>query len=426
MARYYPIYCILFYLITPTDCFLQQKNHTVTHVTWKEAYTCSRPMSYRHFLSDERFAKYSTRPQQEQCHTMLICSGGDATFSSVGSLVYRFRGDTFIHDSHICYNELHLQIYNFSQSTEQNYHQRTMARHNTIRNNNNNNHHLFPYHHSPSPSLLLFGPFVESRRQIDYAYHSYYRKTRQQFQDSIIESSLRISTVQTSHPPTSTYSTKTTPPQQPWIVFTAGSMGSGKSYTIRYLQSRGYFPRNFITIDPDEIRHCLPEFYLYLQSYTFASYAGEMTRKEAGYIAEIITLEALKHGYSVLVDGTLRDTEWYSFYFDTLKQHFQQQQQQKQQDQHPSSLLRLRIAIIHITAPTLMILQRTTHRAKKTGRIIPDDILLHSVETVPQSVRILSSKVDFFIELYNPTNNPSDISIVTPNMTWSLFQDVWR
>ena len=70
--------------------------------------------------------------------------------------------------------------------------------------------------------------------------------------------------------------------------------------------------------------------------------AGEMTRKEAGFIAEILTLAALQAGKNVLQDGSLRDCEWYQLYFQRLRQEF------------PS----LRQAILHVTAPKEAVFQR--------------------------------------------------------------------
>ena len=40
------------------------------------------------------------------------------------------------------------------------------------------------------------------------------------------------------------------------MVFTAGAMGSGKSWTMHWLQERGYFPlESFVVVDPDAIRY---------------------------------------------------------------------------------------------------------------------------------------------------------------------------
>ena len=60
-------------------------------------------------------------------------------------------------------------------------------------------------------------------------------------------------------------------------------------------------------VDPDEIRQQFPEYSLYVNQNPLK--AGEMTRKEAGYVVEILTLAALQAGKNVLVDGSLRDWE---------------------------------------------------------------------------------------------------------------------
>lgn len=107
------------------------------------------------------------------------------------------------------------------------------------------------------------------------------------------------------------------------------------------LVEKGHFPLlAFVTVDPDEIRRHLPEFHLYVEQ--SPELAGELTRKEAGYIAEILTLAGLQAGKNVLVDGSLRDSEWYKKYFARLRRDFKY----------------LRIAIIHVTAPRDAVFQR--------------------------------------------------------------------
>lgn len=58
--------------------------------------------------------------------------------------------------------------------------------------------------------------------------------------------------------------------------------------------------------------------------------------------SEILTLAALQAGKNVLVDGSLRDSDWYQKYFKNLR------------DEFPS----LKIGIIHVTAPREAVLQR--------------------------------------------------------------------
>lgn len=128
--------------------------------------------------------------------------------------------------------------------------------------------------------------------------------------------------------------------------------GAGKSYTMKKLVDSGRFPLlGFVTTDPDKIRQYLPEFHLYVDSDPEA--AGELTHKEAGYIAEILTLAGLQSGKNVMVDGSLRDSDWYKTYFQRLRQEF----------------TLLRIAIIHVTAPRDAIFRRAAVR--RMHRISP-------------------------------------------------------
>lgn len=137
-------------------------------------------------------------------------------------------------------------------------------------------------------------------------------------------------------------------------------------------------------VDPDEIRRRLPEFAVYIKR--SPERAGELTRKEVGMMAELLTNYALERGQNVLVDGSLRDAEWYEQHFQHLR----------------TTYPKLRIGIIHVTAPTEAVFDRVTQRAKATGRVVPTDALVRSMEEVPKAVNRLSRSVDFFLEVYNP------------------------
>ena len=179
------------------------------------------------------------------------------------------------------------------------------------------------------------GKFNHIRRRLDRNYHANYVHSRRILQDSIIESML--------------FGTSTGEQQQeqpcrsiePWIVFSAGVMGAGKSWTIAKLVEKRRFPlESFVSVDPDEIRRRLPEFDGYVRHNPET--AGEHTRKEAGMIAEILTLATLDRGQHVLVDGSLRDAHWYAKYFQSLRQSFPH----------------IKLGIIHVTAPIDAIFKR--------------------------------------------------------------------
>jgi predicted kinase len=171
------------------------------------------------------------------------------------------------------------------------------------------------------------------REELDYTFHDRYTPQRIQWQDTVIDSLLR------SGPPVNFSSSCR------WIVFTAGAMGVGKSYTIQRLYELEVFPLPWFTlVDPDQIRQRLPEFAAWQQQSPYL--AGERTRKEAGIMAEVLVRVALDRGDHVLVDGTLRDVEWYRYYFAQLRSRY----------------ANLKIAILHVVASKDSILMRVKVR----------------------------------------------------------------
>ena len=185
------------------------------------------------------------------------------------------------------------------------------------------------------------------------------------------------------------------------------AQGAGKSHTMKQLESKGLFPlQSYIVVDPDEIRSHFPEYHLYAKQ--SPKQAGELTHREAGYVTEIVTAAAMERGYNVLVDGSLKDSEWYHQYFTSLR------------NKYP----KIRIAILHIIAPREAIFERAAHRAKETGRVVPIETLELSLSQVPISVKKLAPDADCFCELDNsPTSG--EVSLKTEGMTWDEFRDNW-
>ncbi len=323
------------------------------------------------------------------------------------------------------------------------------------------------YQHQNHPHHLEFyGQYKDIRSTLDYNYHSNYMPSRQLLQDEIVQYILNKNnccdgatsattntkvTAATTSSSTASSTTKTPSNQgngsgsaatanspnnhdsnkpSPWIVFTAGAMGAGKSYTMKHLHNTNRFPLpNFITIDPDEVRHLLPEYQYYIQNQTSSEslmeYAGAYTKKESGYICEIILQVALRNGCNVLMDGSLRDYQWYLKHFESLRYQFHNGHGQGDEGSSGSgSGSGINIAIIHVRAPKEAILERAKLRSKITKRIVPTHVLEESIAMVPKSVAILSKHVDFFVELYNGPD-ASDIEIMTEGVTWNMFRSLF-
>mmetsp|Transcript_4943 Transcript_4943/g.7354 ORF Transcript_4943/g.7354 Transcript_4943/m.7354 type:complete len:344 (-) Transcript_4943:2635-3666(-) len=264
--------------------------------------------------------------------------------------------------------------------------------------------------HHPS-SLHFHGKFTSIRSKLDYTYHDIYTKNRQLLQDDIIESylsnqittSLMIQDVEKDDVVCQI-------PKEPWIVFMAGAMGVGKSYTIKHLNKTKRFPlQSFIYIDPDEIRHYLPEYHHHLPEQV-----GYLTNKEAGYILEMITLLSLQSGYNTIIDGSLRDYKWYAKYFHFLRREYDT----------------FRIAIIYVKAPSReAVFARAENRFKLTGgRIVPNQTLELALDQVPRSIEILKPLTDFSVEIMNPPNkNDVDLVNMVPgeDFSWDVFRKQW-
>jgi Zeta toxin len=195
-------------------------------------------------------------------------------------------------------------------------------------------------------NLEFYGPFAHIRRDyIDYSYHSNYKISRQRFQNCIIWELLDPGRVVVSNnknnSSSSAPSSSSSPPfscsqpTEPWCIFVAGAFGSNKRKTIVSLVETGRLPLlSFCYIDTDEISRHFPEYHVYIES-TVPKNAIELTKKEAGLVAEILLWSALEAGKNVLYSGRLKHTIWYNQLFQKIRNKFSS----------------VRIAILHIDAP---------------------------------------------------------------------------
>ncbi|KAF0852984.1 conserved mitochondrial P-loop NTPase superfamily member [Andalucia godoyi] len=250
--------------------------------------------------------------------------------------------------------------------------------------------------HPTSISKDLFTPqYADARLTVDYTYHSVYTRDRQLLQDDIITKTL-------SSPPMScspnrnnedetvsvaaAQSTEEVPHcvSSPWIIFTAGVMGSGKSHVLRHLSCSKLFPLDsYVLLDPDHIKDKLPEMELFKR--TDSMTAGHRTHRESGYIIELLTWEAMKQSRNIIVDGSLKDWEWHADHFQRIRKDFPL----------------YKLGILHVEASEEDVIARVSKRAKCTGRGIPLSILRHSIDQVPQSVMRLRPLVDWYARILN-------------------------
>jgi glutaredoxin/predicted ABC-type ATPase len=210
--------------------------------------------------------------------------------------------------------------------------------------------------------------FATSRLKLDQQYHGMYKVDRQRLQDSIVYDVIMEGLARAS----------------PWIVFSAGAMGAGKSHVVRWMSNQGYFPLpDIVKVDADSMRTYLPEWKSYIDADRWT--AGELTRREAGMCVEIATDAAMHHRKNIWVDGSFRDSSWFEGVFTRIKQQFPH----------------YRIAILYVAAGEEVIMERVHSRGSRTGRFVPEAEILDSFERVPRSVEHLRSMADFVAYIDN-------------------------
>lgn len=77
-----------------------------------------------------------------------------------------------------------------------------------------------------SPDRHFFGPYASIRSDRDHAYHGNYVRPRQAIQDKLITSILWDD-----------WTPRSTSTSNPWVVFTCGAMGAGKSHVVTWMRS---------------------------------------------------------------------------------------------------------------------------------------------------------------------------------------------
>ena len=186
-----------------------------------------------------------------------------------------------------------LQRYDFSRSTAENY---ARGKEEEIV--------------SPIYRFQLRSRFSGARARLDYTYHPTFCAARVAVQDGIVASALGR-----RMPATENVRLKAalSVPKRPWLIFTAGAMGAGKSHVMRWMDSRRLIRLcDFIRIDPDELRQALRETSGYIARNPQT--AGVLTQR-APFLADLLLEVTLEAGRPAIVDGSLRNAQWYEQLF---------------------------------------------------------------------------------------------------------------
>uniref|UniRef100_A0A7S0G7Z0 Zeta toxin domain-containing protein n=1 Tax=Rhodosorus marinus TaxID=101924 RepID=A0A7S0G7Z0_9RHOD len=225
---------------------------------------------------------------------------------------------------------------------------------------------------APEKQIHL-GIYKDIRRELDTEYHGFYTPERQWFQDKLVKSVLQTGE-SVDHP---------------WIIFTAGPMGAGKSHTLEWMNEKGYFPlENIVQLDPDKFKLALPEWGKYVEHDRLT--AGFLTQKESGLLVEIGQEAALRCNKNIWIDGSFRDYDWYRQVFAHIRR----------ENSH------YRIAILYVHATREVVMERVRMRAEKTGRYVREQDVNDSLKRVPLAVYELASEADFVADIDNSGSVP--------------------
>ena len=227
------------------------------------------------------------------------------------------------------------------------------------------------------------GPHAEVRATLDYGWHTNPTRARQAVQDAIVEGILAKASCAADD-------------GRPWLVFTAGPMGAGKTHLLRWLCAQGIVDTSrFVLTDVDRVRRLLPEWHALLAH--DPNTAGEMTQKESGLVVEVAQAAALARGLPLIIDGCLRDVDWWRGYIERIRTH---------QALTLPLAQRHRIAIWNVVVSDHVAFARAARRAAVSGRVVPRHVLAAAIEQVPRSVAALTPLVDVVTTFCTDDDSP--------------------
>ena len=231
--------------------------------------------------------------------------------------------------------------------------------------------------------------FKAQRSAMDYQYFGNYTLRRQQVQDEILLHMIG---------PNLWDQVLNAGNATPWVIYTAGVFGAGKSHVIRALKFDGTisFQAKYLHIDPDMIKFRLPEMETYLEENELT--ASARLHKESTFLALLLERWALSRRIPIIVDGSLQDATWYTSWFAQL-----------QRTEH------YKVMLIKVNVALDVAQARCESRARTTRRHIPLDLLVRTYEKCNLSFAQLANKVDLALEIDN-TNSQHFIKKIYFNL----------
>ncbi|MBI2711611.1 MAG: zeta toxin family protein [Bdellovibrio sp.] len=186
----------------------------------------------------------------------------------------------------------------------------------------------------------------------------------------------------------------------PQLILTAGAPGSGKSSMLELLgKMRLYDSSHFVVYDPDKLRMKLPTYHGWIsfdEMHPFSAELSTLTMPELNYFYEVVVAESRKQGKNLLIDGTLRATDYFAKFISELRRNDLDHKHTYQ------------VGIIHIDVSKETAKKRVKERFETTGRNVEERFQEQaSPAVINESASKLTNLVDFYLKIENPDSpNP--------------------
>ncbi len=168
--------------------------------------------------------------------------------------------------------------------------------------------------------------------------------------------------------------------KKPWITYTCGAYGSGKSHTIKHLK---FLQTGMVHIDPDAIKTLLADEKnapVYL-----ADEKNTSIHLEATFVSTLAEFAVFHRGLSAIIDGSLHNYVWYEEYLS------------KQRLKYPA----YNWCLVHVDCNLQTALTRCAIRGKETKRTIPEDLVAAIHAKIPTALVKLQSHFDCIVMINN-------------------------
>lgn len=136
----------------------------------------------------------------------------------------------------------------------------------------------------------------------------------------------------------------------------------------------------------------------------------------------------MKLNKNVLVDGSLRDGEWYSDYIQGIRKSFQGYKTVNKLQFGWGEIAeevieeeKLRIGIIYVTARTESILKRAKKRELITHRHVPEELILRSIGEIQKSLEILIPLCNFYCHIVNEDDEEPQIRYSSMRKDFAIY-----